>query len=128
MPFLFDTNIFLEILLNQDKKEKAKKILDNHLDQFFISDFSLPSIGVILIKLEKFKIFKDFLNDIIPFATILYLPKDKYSDLIEITEKYDLDFDDSYQTTVAREFDLTVITMDNDFIRVKSIIQVEILK
>lgn len=25
MPFLFDTNIFLEILLNQDKKEKQKK-------------------------------------------------------------------------------------------------------
>ena len=50
MPFLYDTNIFLEILLNQDKKEQAKEILDNHLDQFFISDFSLHSIGVILIK------------------------------------------------------------------------------
>jgi predicted nucleic acid-binding protein len=128
MPFLYDTNIFLEILLNQDKKEQAKEILDNHLDQFFISDFSLHSIGVILIKQEKFKIFTDFLNDIIPYVTILYLPKNKYSDLIEIAEKYNLDFDDSYQTAIAREFDLTVATMDKDFIRVKSIIQVEILK
>jgi predicted nucleic acid-binding protein len=58
----------------------------------------------------------------------LYLPKNKYPDLIEIAEKYNLDFDDSYQTAIAREFDLTVVTMDRDFIRVKSIIQIEILK
>ena len=127
MPFLFDTNIFLEILLNQDKKEKAKQLLNNHLDQFFISDFSLHSIGVILIKQKKFRILEDFLNDIIPFATILSLPKDKYSDLNKTAEKYNLDFDDSYQTTVAKEFDLAIVTMDNDFMKVKSLISVEFL-
>jgi predicted nucleic acid-binding protein len=128
MPFLFDTNIFLEILLNQDKKEKAKEILANHLDQLYISDFSLHSIGVILIKQKKFKIYEDFLNDIIPYATILCLPKNKYPDINKTAEKYILDFDDSYQTTVAKEFELTVITMDNDFIKVKSLIQVEFLR
>ena len=55
MFYLFDTNIFLEILLNQDKKEKAKDILKANLNQLFISDFSIHSIGVILIKQKKFK-------------------------------------------------------------------------
>lgn len=128
MPFLFDTNIFLEILLNQDKKEKAKELLNKHLDQFFISDFSLHSIGVILIKQKKFRILEDFLNDIMPYATILSLPKDKYPDLNETAEKYNLDFDDSYQTIVAKEFDLRIITMDHDFAKVKSLISVEIIK
>lgn len=127
MPYLFDTNIFLEILLNQDKKEKAKNLIKNHLNQLYISDFSLHSIGVILTKQKKFRIFKEFLNDVIPHATILNLPKEKYPDLNKIAEKYDLDFDDSYQTTLAKEFDLAIITMDNDFIKVKQYISVEFL-
>ena len=127
MPYLFDTNIFLEIFLNQNKKEKAKNFIKTHFNQLFISDFSLHSIGVILIKQKKFSIFKEFLNDFIPHATILSLPKDKYPDLNKIAEKYNLDFDDSYQTTLAKEFDLEIITMDNDFIKVKPYISVKFL-
>jgi uncharacterized protein len=50
MAYLFDTNIFLEILLDQNKKDKSKKIISENIDELFISDFSLHSIGVILIK------------------------------------------------------------------------------
>lgn len=127
MPYLFDTNIFLEILLDQAKKEKAKKLIKTHSSQLFISDFSLHSIGIILIKQKKFSIFKEFLNDIIPHVTILSLTKDKYPDLNKIAEKFNLDFDDAYQTALAKEFDLAIITMDNDFIRVKSFIAVNFL-
>jgi predicted nucleic acid-binding protein len=45
MPFLFDTNIFLEILLGQEKKETCKELLNNNIGNIFISDFSLHSIG-----------------------------------------------------------------------------------
>jgi len=127
MPYLFDTNIFLEILLNQDKKEKAKNLIKTHFYQLFISDFSLHSIGIILIKQKKFNIFNEFLNDFIPNATILSLPKNKYPDLNKIAERFQLDFDDAYQTTLAKEFNLTIITMDNDFIRVKPYIPVKFL-
>jgi len=48
MSYLLDTNIFLEILLGQDKKEVCKKFLETHIGEIFISDFSLHSIGVIL--------------------------------------------------------------------------------
>jgi len=127
MSYLFDTNIFLEILLDQEKKENAKNLINTHSEQLFISDFSLHSIGIILIKQKKFRIFKEFLNDIITHATVVSLPKNKYHNLNKIAEKYNLDFDDSYQTYLAKEFGLAIITMDNDFLKVKHYISVEFL-
>lgn len=46
MRLLVDTNIFLEILLEQSRAEEAKHLLrkvDQH--DFFISDFALHSVG-----------------------------------------------------------------------------------
>lgn len=127
MPYLFDTNIFLEILLDQNKKDKSKKIISENIDKLFISDFSLHSIGVILIKQEKFQIFNNFLSDVIPHTTILSLPKDKYFDLDLIAEKYSLDFDDSYQVILAKENNLEILTMDKDFKKVKDEIKIKFL-
>jgi uncharacterized protein len=127
MPYLLDTNIFLEILLNQEKKEKSKDFINTNFNQLFASDFSIHSVGIILIKQKRFKIFEEFLNDIVSNVTILSLPKEKYSDLNKIAEKYNLDFDDSYQTTLAQEFELAIVTMDNDFTKVKSFITVVFL-
>lgn len=47
--YLIDTNIFLEILLNQDKKEICKNFLSENFNLLHISDFSIHSIGVILL-------------------------------------------------------------------------------
>ncbi len=127
MPYLFDTNIFLEILLDQAKKDKAKKIISDNIEELYISDFSLHSIGVILIKQKKFQIFNNFLADIIPHSAILSLPKDKYSDLNLIAEKYSLDFDDSYQVILAKEKNLEILTMDKNFKKVKDEIKVKFL-
>lgn len=55
--FLIDTNIFLEILLKQDKKEKCKKLLYENIGNLHITDFSLHSIGVILFRYERENIF-----------------------------------------------------------------------
>ena len=127
MPYLLDTNIFLEIFLNQEKKEKAKDFIGTNFNQLFASDFSIHSVGIILIKQKKFKIFEEFLDEITSYITILSLPQEKYSDLNKISKKYNLDFDDSYQTILAKEFDLTIFTMDDDFTKVKSFITVKFL-
>lgn len=127
MPYLFDTNIFLEILLDQSKKDIAKKVLTDNIDSLFISDFSLHSIGVILIKQKQFKTFNNFLFDIIPHVTILSLEKEKYSDLNLLSEKYSLDFDDSYQVVIAKENNLEVLTMDKDFKKVNKEIKIKFL-
>lgn len=61
---LIDTNIFLEILLKQEKKETCKEFLEKNKSNLYISDFSLHSIGVILFKNKKEDSFLKFLNDL----------------------------------------------------------------
>lgn len=46
---------------------------------------------------------------------------DQYSEVIENKKKLKLDFDDAYQYTVAKYFDLKIVTMDKDFKKVKDI-------
>jgi predicted nucleic acid-binding protein len=48
--YFIDTNVFLEILLAQDKKDICKDFLNSNVENLSISDFSLHSIGVILSK------------------------------------------------------------------------------
>jgi predicted nucleic acid-binding protein len=63
--YLLDTNIFLEILLKQEKSEECKNFLKSNVNNIFISDFSLHSIGVILFRYKKHKLYEDFIKDIL---------------------------------------------------------------
>ena len=125
--YLIDTNIFLEVLLIQNKRETCKKFLDTNVGTLYISDFSLHSIGVILFKSDKEDIFHKFLDDIIPKVEIITLPKGIYRDLAELKKNLGLDFDDAYQFNVAKEHDLKIVTMDTDFEKVKDKINVVFL-
>ncbi|TRZ53572.1 type II toxin-antitoxin system VapC family toxin [bacterium] len=127
MSFLFDTNIFLEVLLGQEKKKICKELLSANIENLYMSDFSLHSIGVILLKQKKPKVFEEFLSDVLKYSMIVSLPKDKYIEVTKISQKFNLDFDDSYQTAIAQEFNLRIATMDRDFIKVVNIIQVDII-
>jgi uncharacterized protein len=118
MDFLFDTNIFLEVLLGQEKKETCKKLLTEFKGTIFLSEFSVHSIGVILFKQKKFKFFDGFISDIANNSSIITLPLTKYPQISIIAQKYQLDFDDSMQTAVALEHNLGIITIDGDFRKV----------
>ena len=118
---LIDTNIFLEILLDQEKKEQCKIFLNKNIDVLFISDFSLHSIGVILIRNKKEKIYEKFINDILLKISIVTLSKGKYKEVAKISRKYNLDFDDSYQTCISIDKEYEIITMDKDFRKVEEI-------
>jgi len=125
--FLTDTNIYLEILLGQDKKEPCKNFIKNNSGKLYLSDFSLHSIGVILFRNQKENVFQQFVSDILPEVGIITLPKNKYTDISTLSKKYQLDFDDAYQASVAIEFDLEVVTMDKDFKKVVKICKVNFL-
>ena len=116
---LIDTNIFLEILLGQKKKDICKNFLNKNINNLCISDFSLHSIGVILFRENKHDTFKEFCNDFVGILEIITLPNSEYTRLIEANEKFKLDFDDAYQYTLSEFFDLEIITMDKDFNRIK---------
>lgn len=115
MKYLIDTNIFLEILLKQKKRNACKKFLNLHKEHICISDFSLHSIGVILFRQKKKNIFQKFLNDLLPDIKIISLPAGAYGNLIKRKKKLLLDFDDSYQFEVAKSHNLEIATMDRDF-------------
>ncbi|MDX6404874.1 MAG: hypothetical protein QOH70_2329 [Blastocatellia bacterium] len=66
MKLLIDTNIFLEVLLEQRRAADARELLakaNQHI--CLISDFSLHSIGVILLRRNKANAFRSFLSDMI---------------------------------------------------------------
>jgi len=75
---LIDTNIFLEILLEQNNKDKCKKFLLKNFGNLHLSDFTLHSIGVILFRNRKEKIFLSFINDILPNIELISLNKSDY--------------------------------------------------
>ena len=64
--YLADTNIFLEALLEQERTEEVRSFFQSiGLDEIFMTDLSLHSIGIILFRLKKFALFTLFLEDIV---------------------------------------------------------------
>lgn len=122
--YLVDTNIFLEILLTQEKHETCKRFLDANSGNLYISDFTLHSIGVILFRNNKEDIFQKFADDVISKIKVISLSKESYKDLPEIKKNLGLDFDDTYQYKVVKDHDLEIVTMDSDFEKVKHEIKV----
>jgi hypothetical protein len=58
MKLLLDTNIFLEIILDQEKAADAKALLGSAGEHdLFVSDYSLHSIGLLLFRRKQHDIF-----------------------------------------------------------------------
>lgn len=118
MKLLVDTNIFLEIFLSQTQAKIAKEFLvnpDNH--ELFLSDFSLHSIGVILLRKNLPQLFQQFLTDVIATSNVgvVHLLPSDLPEVANTAHALGLDFDDAYQYVVAEMYDLTIISFDSDF-------------
>ncbi|WP_446011588.1 PIN domain-containing protein [Candidatus Electrothrix sp.] len=85
--YLFDTNIFLEILLAQEKSAECKQALVDKAGEIFLSDFSLHSIGVILFRHDKGEVFKKFTEDILPNVGVISLSTGSYKKLSILKNK-----------------------------------------
>ena len=124
---LADTNIFLEILLDQNAKERCKAFLNANKGGLAISDFSFHSIGVILFSKGKHEVFNQFIQAILPYISVYSLSKPSYSTLTEIADSSGLDFDDAYQCCLASENHFEIATMDNHFRKVANKIVVQFI-
>lgn len=78
MNRLIDTNIFLEIFLNQARRLDCEQFLNEHIGYLHLSDFSLHSIGVILLKKGKHQDFQRFATDVLLKVQLLSLPQNQY--------------------------------------------------
>ncbi|MGC8491086.1 MAG: type II toxin-antitoxin system VapC family toxin [Syntrophobacteraceae bacterium] len=117
MRCLVDTNIFLEVLLNQQNASQAKALLQkSDIYELFMSDFSLHSILLILSRRKAFEPAMRFLADIQSGSVaILRVTPGDLIQVVAATRQYALDFDDAYQYVLAVEHDLTIVSFDSDF-------------
>lgn len=118
--YLVDTNVWLELLLEQQKEADVRQFFQNVEARLLsITDFSLYSIGVILTKLKKDDVFKDFLSDTIEDSGVIRICLDTIDlkQVIVVRQRYQLDFDDSYQYVSAEKYNYTIVSFDSDFDR-----------
>ena len=118
MKLLIDTNIFLEVILGQEKAEEAKELLANAGDNnLFFSDYSVHSIGLLLFRRKQHDIFQEFLLDLTAKAGMreLSVRADDLRSVIKVAQKFGLDFDDAYQYAIAEKRGLTLVSFDKDF-------------
>jgi predicted nucleic acid-binding protein len=127
MNCLVDTNVFLEILLNQTGRKKCEAFLQGEKGAAWISDFTLHSIGVLLFRQKRPELFRQFAADTLPQFTILSLSETGYSRLAEVNTRHGLDFGDAYQFSVARETNLAIATQDKDFQRIRNSVNIRFL-
>ncbi|TAK57696.1 MAG: type II toxin-antitoxin system VapC family toxin [Bacteroidetes bacterium] len=120
MNYLIDSNIFLEILLEQEKSAEAKEVLSTvDINDFFITDFTLHSIGVKLFNERLFDKFQLLMSEMIERAglVVIALYSEDTENLIAVAQRFTLDFDDAYQYCAMDKYDLILVSFDTDFDR-----------
>lgn len=93
MRLLIDTNVFLEIILEQQKADEAKTLLSQAAaHEFFVSDYSLHSIGLLLFRRKQHDVFQSFLRDLTVNAGVALasLPTSDMQAVIDAAKKYNL--------------------------------------
>ena len=58
MRLLVDTNVFLELLLEQARSAEARQVLEQiEANEFFVSDYALHSIGLLLFRRKQSEVY-----------------------------------------------------------------------
>ena len=121
MPYLFDTNIWLELLLEQQQAELVRRLFAVvPAAELAITDFALHSIGLSFQgRWNRPERYKEFLRDMIEetATVILRLSPAQLKEVIDAAETYGLDFDDAYQYMAAQTHGYRLVSFDRDFTR-----------
>jgi hypothetical protein len=66
LVYLLDTNIILEVLLNQEQSDKVAQFFSQApTARLHLSEFSLYSLGVILLRLKRHEAFAQAVEDLL---------------------------------------------------------------
>jgi predicted nucleic acid-binding protein len=120
MRLLVDTNLFIEVLLNQANAGDARTFLENRKGhELHVSDFALHSIGLLLFRHKQHQVFRQFLQDVIDRVGIgiVSLSAPEMDAVVDVAARFNLDFDDAYQYSAARRHGLRIVSFDSDFDR-----------
>lgn len=116
--YLLDTNILLELLLDQDSADQVERFLRSApRENLFLSEFSLYSLGIVLLRKNRLDVFIQLVNDLLLQGgiRIARLNPEEMSVLVDNVNRFGLDFDDAYQYTAAQLRKLSIISFDGDF-------------
>lgn len=120
LKFLIDTNVWVELLLSQQKAREVEQFLGMiDSDDAAISEFSLYSIGIIFSRLKKDDLWRQFLRDNFEENDVgkICLNSADLLELADVKSRFNLDFDDAYQYVATKKHGLTLISFDKDFDR-----------
>ncbi len=86
-----------------------------------ISEFSLDSIGVALVRRNMPDIFLKTVEDMLLLGGIrlLRLGPEDMQRVIQASRRFKLDYDDAYQYALAEKYNLIMVSLDSDFDRTK---------
>ena len=131
---LIDTNIFLEVQLNQKKAQIASEILEavsKNIIQAYITDFTIDSIAIIMEHYDKSPAeIKQFLVSLLAYKGLDFYQLSIF-DKIKATEhmsSLQLDFDDACMYQAMQVLKITTIaSFDADFDKISNIKRLESL-
>ena len=118
--FLVDTNIWVESLLEQERVLEVNDFLTRiPSESLFITDFAFHSIGLALYRLNSLELLASFTNDVFVNGRVkrVNLTPEDIPAIIEVIQRFGLDFDDAYQYAAAEKYGLTIVSFDSDFDR-----------
>ena len=118
--YLIDTNIFLEVLLDQENRGNRVKFLrmvESGKIRAVMTSFSLHSIAIILERLKGIEHYQDFLEVFVNFEGLMVYsttPQDEI-EICKISRKKKLSFDDALHYFIAKTFGLKIVSFDSGF-------------
>jgi len=118
--YLLDTNILLELLLDQEQADAVERLLRNQpAGHLHLTDFSLFSIGIVLFRDKAPDLYAEWLGDLLGPGglRVVRLTPEQLQKLPQIAQQFQLDFDDAYQYVAAAETGLEIVSFDADFDR-----------
>ncbi len=123
--YLFDTNIFLEILLGQGRADACQRALaavdENH--EGWASSFSLHAVEAIVgAKAGRWGVLEKFLSALQehPHFFVYTTTLEEELEVVRRVPKLGLDFDDALQFWLAEKKGWKLVTLDKDFAKLRS--------
>ena len=118
--YLLDTNIFLEVILSREYSKVIQDFLNRDITTaLFISDFSVFSVGIFLVRRNLSDQFCTFIEDLeMRDIRTISINANELKEIPHWCKKFDLDFDDAYQYAIADRFRLKLVSLDHDFDRI----------
>ena len=116
--YLVDSNIWIEMLLEQDRAQEATMFLHRTSSDFLhITDFAFHSIALALLRRNLMDRLLAFIKDTLIDGGVhrTALEPTDIPMVVGAMREFGLDYDDAYQYVAADKYGLTIISFDADF-------------